>query len=159
MTDSISANSLSGINSDGTLKKFDCPTPTTKAAIAASKGDEAQLSKLQAAELIAPDETRNTPLIWSADAGKTKAVQYILSVVEREDPKSVNTKGFLGNTALSRAARGGHLGCVSAILQASEVNPNIHNEKKQYPLHFAAYKRHPEIVKVMLDSNKCFISM
>jgi ankyrin repeat protein len=38
---------------------------------------------------------------------------------------------------------------------ASSINPNIANEKMQYPLHFAAFKKHQDVVKVLLQSKKC----
>ncbi len=31
----------------------------------------------------------------------------------------------------------------------------ICNEKLQYPLHFAAFKKHADVVKVLLESGKC----
>merc|ERR1712110_1304710 len=67
-------------------------------------------------------------------------------------------RGYLGNTATARAARGGHLSCVKLLLgneRENGVDPNICNEKKQYPLHFAAFKNHPEVVRVLLDSGLC----
>ena len=75
--------------------------------------------------------------------------------MEGKDPASVNARGYLGNTAIARAARGGYLDCVSALLKASQINPNIANEKMQYALHFAAFKRHPNVVEIMLQSGKC----
>ena len=149
------SSSRSGINTDGTLKKYETPVPFTEAALAAYNGDISLLSSLPSSSLLAVDETGNTPLIWCADKGHKDAVQLILEVVTEQDPSSVNTRGYLGNTALARAARGGHVECVSILLKNSEINPNIANDKMQYPLHFAAFKRKPDVVRVLLDSKTC----
>jgi ankyrin repeat protein len=151
-----SSGTLSGVNPDGSLKKYEKPIPTTVASVSAANGDVAQLSTLSRKDLLAIDDVGNTPLIWSADRGHKDAVELLLSVVESDDPTSVNTRGFLGNTALARAARGGHVDCVLTLLtMSSQINPNIANEKLQYPLHFAAFKRHREVVKLLLDSKLC----
>jgi ankyrin repeat protein len=147
--------SRSGINSDGTLKKYVVPLPTTQAALAAFNGDHSLLSSLPATNLLAIDETGNTPLIWSADQGHIDTLNLILEAVAEVDPSSVNTRGYLGNTALSRAARSGHVDCVIALLKIPEINPNISNDKMQYPLHFAAFKRKPDVVKVLLEHKAC----
>ena len=147
--------SRSGINTDNTLKKYEIPVPFTEAALAAYNGDTSLLSSLPSANLLAVDETGNTPLIWCADKGHKDALRLILEAVAKKDPSSVNTRGYLGNTALSRAARGGHVECVIALLRMSDINPNIANDKMQYPLHFAAFKRKPEVVRVLLDSKMC----
>jgi ankyrin repeat protein len=67
----------------------------------------------------------------------------------------VNHQGYLGNTALSRAARHGHLEVVKVLLAAPTINPDIANEKLQFPLHFAAFQRQTEVVQAMLASGKC----
>jgi len=61
----------------------------------------------------------------------------------------VNARGFLGNTAISRASRQGH-GEVLEFLLANGADPGIANDKLQFPLHFAAFKLKPEAVKVLL---------
>ncbi len=148
---------MSGINPDGSLKKFPTPQPSTPVSIAASTGDLTSLSSPQVTpNLWERDEHGNTPLIWAADKGQSDALQYILSESSTEIACDINTRGYLGNTAIGRAARGGHLECVKLLLnQKGTINPNICNEKKQYPLHFAAFKKHPEVVKALLDSGLC----
>lgn len=112
------------------------------------------------------DESGNFPLIWAADAGQAAALEYILSQSndngDSDEKVDINTRGYLGNTAIARAARGGHVACVKLLLaqiqndnDSMNINPNIGNEKKQYPLHFAAFKKHPEVVRVLLDSGLC----
>ena len=64
-------------------------------------------------------------------------------------------EGFLGATAISRACRRGNLECVNMLLEKSSINPDIPNGKLQYPLHFAAFKQHKDVVLSMLESGKC----
>ena len=156
-----------GINTDGSLKKYPTPTPSTPASLAASTGDVPALSSSQVAPFLwKKDESGNFPLIWAADAGQAAALEYILSQSndngDSDEKVDINTRGYLGNTAISRAARGGHVACVKLLLAQTQndndsmnINPNIGNEKKQYPLHFAAFKKHPEVVRVLLDSGLC----
>lgn len=150
---------MSGINPDGSLKKFETPHPTTPASIAASTGDIPTLSSGEVIpHLWGKDEFGNSPLIWAANNGQSEALRYILSSSNQNEncESNINTRGYLGNTAISRAARGGHLKCVLLLLdQKSTINPNICNEKQQYPLHFAAFKKHPEVVRALLDSGLC----
>jgi uncharacterized protein len=68
---------------------------------------------------------------------------------------TVNQRGFLGNTALSRACRQGHEGAVRALLATPGVDPNVGNDKLQFPLHFAAFQRHAGVVRLMLESGLC----
>ena len=46
---------------------------------------------------------------------------------------TVNQRGFLGNTALSRACRQGHEGAVRALLATPGVDPNVGNDNALYP--------------------------
>lgn len=150
---------MSGINRDGTLKKYPTPQPKSPLAIAAATNDLATLSSSELKPYLWEiDEFGNTPLIWAADRGNLEALKYILSQYERS-VHGINTRGFLGNTALSRASRGGHCSCVKFLLEQRGgglvINPNICNEKLQYPLHYAAFKQHAEVVKALLDSGLC----
>ena len=148
------------MNHDGSLNKFPTPVPINNIEIAAAKGDVDGLSKLLMAEQLQSkrsgsisSESGNTPLIWAADAGRAECVKLILDRTPADG--SINEKGFLGNTAISRAARGGHADCVSLLLERDDIDPNICNDKKQYPLHFAAFKENIECVQIMLESKKC----
>ena len=147
----------SGINEDGSLKYFKTPQPTSASAIASSSGDIESLRSLSSNELFQLDEHGNNALIWAANSGHDSVVRYLLDIIEKEGLHSglINTKGYLGNTALSRAARGGFVECVQHLLDFPDIDPNICNEKTQYPLHFAAFKKHPDVVRVMLASGKC----
>ena len=51
----------------------------------------------------------NTPLIWAVEGGHRHVVEWLLEI-EAKHPGiagGVNTKGYLGNTAVSRACRHG----------------------------------------------------
>lgn len=150
----------SGINPDGSLKKFSTPIPTTDSAKAAALGDISALEKMSYQDIFAIDEYGNTPLIWAADTGCYQIVSYILSIISEGDDEDnqstyLNKRGYLGNTALARASRGGHVTCVSALISHRLIDPNICNEKMQYPLHFGAFKKHINVVDVLLTSGKC----
>ncbi len=149
----------SGINDDGTLKKFSTPKATSAVAKAASSGDVSTLETLPKSDLLATDEHGNSALIWAADKGQTDALNHILEVISNEpdDDQSLhlNLKGYLGNTALARASRGGHVNCVAVLIAQNRIDPNMCNEKMQFPLHFGAFKKHLEVVKVLLESGKC----
>lgn len=148
-----------GINPDGTLIKFQSPKPNSPLAIAATSGDITALTLAASTDptsLFTSDEYGNQPLIWAASQDQPEALKFILQyATEHAKNDGVNAQGYLGNTAIGRAARGGHLQCVKILLERKDINPNIPNEKKQFPLHFAAFKKHPEVVKAMLESGKC----
>ena len=147
-------SALPAINPDNTLNAFDAPTPSTPLAIAASTGDIGALRGADRDTLSNSDETGNTPLVWAGTAGQTEATLFLV-----EAGVDVNHRGFLGNTALSRAARGGHVECLRALLSSPDIDPNIGNEKKQFTLHFAAFKKQRECVRALLDSGKCDLTV
>lgn len=98
--------------------------------------------------------TKNTPLIWAADAGNLEAVHFLLSTISDINNKidksqTIDVKGYLGATALSRACRRGYLEIVQELLQ-NGCGINIPNDKMQYPLHFAAFQRHKDVVELLL---------
>ena len=147
--------SAAGIDAlTGNLKKFAPPVPETAAALAAAGGDLSALRSEAPAALVAADSTGNTPLIWAADAGQTEALSFLLSSGGVSEGVDVNHRGFLGNTAMARAAQRGDLATVGALLAVPGINPNICNDKLQYPLHFAAFKCRSACVRLLLDSGK-----
>lgn len=117
------------------------PEPRGPSHVAAAAGDTNALAVMSAPELEAVCPlTGNTPLIWAADMGHIGAVTLLL------DAKvSLDVRGYLGATALCRAARRGHLPVLKALL-AKGADADIPNMKLQYPLHFAAFKRKPDVV-------------
>ena len=142
------------INADGTLKKFPTPVAEGPVCVAASRGDMDALRAAGEGELGQSDASGNSPLVWAADAGHAEATAFLVG-----SGVDVNHRGFIGNTALARAARGGHVGCVEALLASPATDPNICNDKMQYPLHFAAFKKKRECVKVLLESGRCDLTV
>lgn len=132
-----------GVNS---LTKHPAPAPQSAAALAAVSGDIGAL--LKQSDIYKADNTGNTPLIWASDAGQTHVVEALLNKLDAED--HVNTRGYLGATAVCRASRRGHVDILEMLLQ-SQANPNVPNDKLQYPLHFAAFQRHAKAVSVLLQ--------
>ena len=140
------------LGSNSPLLKYDAPVPSTTACKAAVQGDVTVLQSLSMEEIIAVcPQTGNTPLIWAADAGNSKAVEFILENV-RDDRSHLNICGYLGATAVSRAACRGHSGCLRLLVE-NGANIDICNDKMQYPLHFAAFKEHLDCIRVLLEFN------
>lgn len=125
--------------------KREAPTPSGEAAVAAVAGDVATLEGMGHEALSAADAVGQTPLIWAADVGSLGAVETLLKA-----GVDTNVQGFLGATAVSRAARRGHSD-VLRVLLSHRANPGIPNQKLQFPLHFAAFKQKPEAVRILLE--------
>lgn len=134
------------------LKKYPAPEATNSAAVASITGDLQTLSSLSKEEITSIDDSGNTLLIWASDAGQTKAVELIMSkLLEHECVDAhINVRGYLGATALCRASRRGHIQILEVLLQQGEADPDIANDKLQYPLHFAAFKKHHNAVSTLL---------
>lgn len=136
-----------------TSRKYPPPTVPTGDLLcaAAAAGDVAalQAALLSSTRNAPPSPNANTPLIWAADAGHLSAVTLLLSS-HPPSTSNIDARGYLGATAVSRAARKGHPAVLAALLSAG-ADPDIANDKRQYPLHFAAFKLHPECVDVLLD--------
>ena len=126
--------------------KFAAPSPETAAARAAVSSDVGTLATLPLSSLDAPDASGNTPLIWAADAGSQASISSLLA-----RGVDINTRGFLGATAVSRAARSGHSTALAQLLAAPGVDADMPNDKMQSPLHFAAFKRHIQCVQLLLQ--------
>jgi HAD superfamily hydrolase (TIGR01549 family) len=135
----------------GPLAKYETPSPQSTASTAAAAGDVTALSALPLSELAAVDpESGNTPLVWAADAGHVSAIELLLN-----SGVDVNHRGYLGATATCRACRRGHTAALAALLAAPGCDPNLANDKLQSPLHFAAFKLHPDAVRLMLEQKGC----
>lgn len=136
--------------------KYDTPMPSSLACQAAAAGQVDRLQAMTAAEILHTcPTTGNTPLIWAANEGHEAAVAYILQTIATVDNKAkvddyINVRGYLGATAVSRAACRGHAACL-ALLAAAGAQVDVCNDKLQYPLHFAAFKQHAECVQILLD--------
>ena len=129
------------------LRKYPVPVPSTPLALAAVGGELSAIEAADLATLDAQDDTGNTPLIWASDAGRIDVVKAIVA-----KGGDVNKAGFIGNTALARAARQGHTEIARTLLSAPGCTcQDVCNSKSQYPLHFAAFKQHADTVRVMLE--------
>ena len=138
------------------LGKFPRPQPSSPLGIAAATGDVGRFADATADDLNRREEaSRNTPLIWAADAGQAEVVQAIAS----RPAVDLNARGYLGSTALSRACRRGHADIVRHLLSLDGLDPNIPNGKLQYPLHFAAFQGHAAVVAAMIESGKCDLAV
>ena len=136
-----------GIRADGTLVKHPQPKPQNPAAVAAAAGSLAELKLLPMPDLIKADENGQTPLIWAADGGHAQVVDFLVA-----SGCDVNAKGFLENTAVSRASRNGHADALRSLLKApSMATIDTSNCKLQSPLHFAAFTRQKATVQVLLE--------
>ena len=153
------------------------PTPTTKLCKAVVDGDiiavRTLLEELSLAETTkVDDENQNTALIWAAEIGNSELTSLVLEAVKaklsnaEELSSFVNHRGFLGATAVNRAARRGHTHVLELLLSKNEkenaenkdddngaiklFDVDLPNYKLQYPLHFAAFKKHPETLDYLL---------
>ena len=133
------------------LLKFDKPEPTTGATIAASKGDLASLKQMTIDELCGVDDSNNTPLIWAANCNQYDVVEFLLSNSQCRESKYIDMKGYLGATALCRASRCGYTDILKLLIDVGKADMDLCNDKLQYPLHFAAFKKKTEAVELLLD--------
>jgi phosphoglycolate phosphatase-like HAD superfamily hydrolase len=128
------------------LHKRPTPVPSIQSCSLAAEGNYELLSGLPANELDADDEYGNSAIIYAANNGHIKVVKFLMT----HEGVDLNRRGYLGNTALSRAARNGHADIVHTLITDGRLNPDIPNDKWQYPLHFAAFKKKSEVVDVLI---------
>jgi hypothetical protein len=138
----------------GNLKKYPTPRPSSESCIAASQGDVESLKAILKSNannvqvLNEPDSSsENTPLIWATENGHLETVRMLV-----DSGVDLDTRGFLGATAISRACRSGHCDILSLLLERGG-DPNICNDKMQYPMHFAAFKKKKDAVTLLLKYN------
>lgn len=155
------------------LHKVPAPEPdTSQPLIAAVVNDDLEKLKSIASDLTDDelinrhDASNNSALIWAAELGKIDSVSFLAN----DSRVDLLKRGYLGNTALSRAARRGHLEIAKVLLDAANtrsayaetapylggcVMANICNDKLQFPMHFAGFKKNVDIVKLMLRYQCC----
>ena len=138
----------------GTSHKCPTPTmPTTEFERAAFEGDLPTLQHmilndpegLQKHHAREVEDGTNSALVWASDRGNVDCVETLA----RMDGVDLDRKGYLGATALSRAARKGHVDILELLLGLG-ADPNIGNDKLQYPLHIAAFHNQTDAVRVLL---------
>ncbi|KAL3914765.1 MAG: hypothetical protein SGARI_008343 [Bacillariaceae sp.] len=149
------------------------PTPSSKLGKAIVQGDLPQVEKLlndlSVREIVQAeeDDSNNTALIWAAEVGNDEMVSLVFeTLLDKLGDKYLDQvmefmthRGYLGATAVTRAARRGHTSTLEILLQnIDRASPDTRlarlidtpNDKLQFPLHFTAFKQHPETLKVLL---------
>jgi len=123
------------------------------------------LAGLSLEELLERDATNgNTALVWAAETGNAEIAGLLLDAAaaaklpdEEELAAFANRRGYLGATAVSRAARRGHTAVLRTLLErfpsaaGKKIDVDVPNDKLQHPLHFAAFKKNPEALGFLLD--------
>ena len=148
------------------------PTPQSDLCRAVVQNDRPHVQRLLAQlsfeTVTTPDPNGNTALIWAAELGHndvlqlvfddviTKAKTLINSTTTRQEQlirTYQNHRGYLGATALNRAARRNHVAALIALyLRGGDTTAlEIPNTKLQYPLHFAAFKQQRDAVEYLLQ--------
>jgi phosphoglycolate phosphatase-like HAD superfamily hydrolase len=152
-----------GSSSQPSIPKVQAPEPTTPLTLASASGDIATIESLLArgassssssdddddSVINQTDDSGNTALIWAVERNQEKAVEMLLS---QSDSIDVNVRGFLGATAVSRAARRGLDSILTRLLQhGNNADPDLPNDKLQHPLHFAAFQHHHTCVRILVE--------
>lgn len=133
----------SPLGTSAPLQKYPAPVPTHPACVAAAKGDAsvALSDNLEVRDV-------QTPLLWAADAGHLHAVRALI-----QGGADINARGYLGATAVSRAARNGDVDVLAELLAApSCACIDDPNDKMQTPLHFAAFNLHRPAIQLLLSA-------
>merc|ERR1712060_378744 len=144
---------------------------TSKALNLILKDDFESLGALNAEEedLDLVDGIGNSPLIWACEAGaSTRCVEFLAN----HQAVDLGRQGFLGNTALQRAVRKGHVELTRVLLEAAMMREgevvnkdgisknsslgaiafgNIYNDKLQYPMHHASFHQQEKCLGVLLE--------
>lgn len=135
-----------------TLEKYPRPKPTIQLTKVAANGDLdaiRELSTNDGFDINAVDESKNTALIWATEHKQLEIIQWILAKYVNE--VELDHKGYLGATAITRAARLGHCDVLTQLIAAG-ADMDIPNDKLQYPLHFAAFKEKKDAVAILLQN-------
>ena len=158
-------NGNSPDNNYGKFQRSNPPIPQSELCKAVANSESAKvtslLGQLSLDEIIKPDENGNTALIWAAETGNVTIARLLLDdVVEKSIPTHdtqrrlatfQNHRGYLGATALNRAARRNHTEILELLLREGDrFDMNLPNSKMQYPLHFVANKKNPESLEYLL---------
>lgn len=133
--------------------RLQAPQATSELSHAAATGDlEAiiELSKKTSFGINSVDSSGNTALIWATEMGNDMVVKWIIQ--EYPEKVDLDHRGYLGFTAVNRAARRGHYQILEELINAG-ANLDSPNDKLQYPLHCAAFHEHEAVIRLLLDND------
>ena len=133
--------------------RLQAPQATSELSHAAATGDlEAiiELSKKTSFGINSIDSSGNTALIWATEMGNDMVVKWIIQ--EYPEKVDLDHRGYLGFTAVNRAARRGHYQILEELINTG-ANLDSPNDKLQYPLHCAAFHEHEAVIRLLLDND------
>ena len=130
------------------------PVGFTPLLVAVQKGHtevcELLLANGSDLEETQPD-TQFTALHYAAIVGNQSVLELLLS-----HKANVNSRERRGWTALQFASQEGHLASVVALLQAG-ADPLLPTIDGALPIHQAANRNHPEVVRILIGQSGCSI--
>lgn len=163
----IGAGALQNSDHLPTSHAFPKPLPpTTEIELAAFNGDlptiqqlvsDSQAGRTRTRHLldVGDDDGMNSAIVWASEGGFVDCVKALVAGMGGVDGRGgdlLDQKGYMGATAVSRAARRGHADILDVLLAAG-ANPDIGNDKLQFPLHIAAFHNQTDAVNVLLKWN------
>ena len=146
------------------------PPPTTEIELAALNGDlptikrlllDSEAGQIRTAHPLdvgdgdGDGDGMNSAIVWASEGGVVDCVKALVAGMVGADGRGgdlLDQKGYMGATAVSRAARRGHADILDVLLAAG-ANPDIGNAKLQFPLHIAAFHNQTDAVNVLLKWN------
>lgn len=122
-------------------------------AAKADKKDIVEYLLQQGANASIPDGNRTLPLHWAAYNGNLDMVKLLLD----SKPKTLNSLGNQGSTALMLSARNSKMDVLKYLLDKN-ANVNIRDELGYLPLHWATQNGHLDTVKLLIDNDLCDVN-
>jgi ankyrin repeat protein len=95
------------------------------------------------------DDSNRNAVHWAAVGGCLSIIELIAS----RDPKILTLSDDSGWNLLMLASSAGRIEVVRYLLSSVDSDVNHKNKNGQTPLHYAASKNHPAIVKLLLENN------
>ncbi|KAK6785344.1 hypothetical protein RDI58_018799 [Solanum bulbocastanum] len=118
------------------------------AALFGQRGFVGEVLKITPALLCYKNKKNETALHIAANAGKSEVVSELLSV-EGKETILVRMTDDIGDTALHKAMRGGHIDIVRMLEQTYVSGPS-----NRTPLHAAVIQEHTECARSLWEWNK-----
>ncbi|KAF9010816.1 ankyrin repeat-containing domain protein [Cyathus striatus] len=100
------------------------------------------------------DDFYTNPILLAVDNGNVNMLKTLL------DSKCLDVNGrdfYHGRTGLQVAAKTGHIGCVSVLLSAHDIDPNIEDPYGVTPIMHAALNGHLPVVEMLVWHGKADI--